>query len=81
MTQHDGLPVPGYKPQGDKAIELVTRNKRLEELVLRALDDLAGEAVDRRWYSIGRTDIEKGFMAVNRSIFQPERIKLDGDPA
>lgn len=78
--KHDGLPVAGYRPQTADAVAAVNENKRLEELVLRQLDDLANvEPTDRRWLAIGRTAIEQGFMAVNRSIFKPSRIALPDD--
>jgi hypothetical protein len=32
-----------------------------------------------RWLAIGKTDIEKGFMAVNRSVFRPSRVALPED--
>lgn len=80
MTEHNGLPVEGYRPQGDDKIALVNHNKQLEELVLRTLDELKlMSSIDQRWLAIGRTDIEKGFMAVNRAVFQPGRAKLPGD--
>lgn len=92
LAQHDGLPVAGYKPQSGAAVDLVNQNKRLEENVLRVLDDLATMkgpaalndkpseiAVDQRWLAIGRTAIEQGFMAVNRAVFKPGRVKLPGD--
>lgn len=73
----DGLPVPGYKPQNDKAIALVTKNKQIEEGVLRVLDLLRTDPdIDPRWLAIGRTHIEEGFMAINRSVFKPERAAL-----
>jgi hypothetical protein len=81
MTEHAGLPVAGYLPQSDDKVELVNANKRLEEQCLRALDRLATlPATDKRWLAIGRTAIENGFMAVNRSVFRPARIPLAGDP-
>lgn len=80
MTEHNGLPVEGYRPQSDDKIALVNHNKQLEELVLRTLDELKlMSSVDQRWLAIGRTDIEKGFMAVNRAVFQPGRAKLPGE--
>jgi hypothetical protein len=90
MTEHQGLPVAGYRSQKDIAVSLVNRNKQVEEQVLRILDELATMrgpdapanphelALDQRWLSIGRTHIEQGFMAINRAIFKPERVKLDG---
>lgn len=89
---HTGLPVAGYKPQSTTAVELVNRNKEIEERILRLLDDLAtmkGPAasndkpseitVDQRWLAIGRTHIEQGFMAINRAVFKPGRVTLPED--
>lgn len=73
----DGLPVAGYRSQSEKNVALVNHNKVLEEQILQILDALQGNPnVDQRWLAIGRTDIEKGFMAVNRSIFKPQRVEL-----
>jgi hypothetical protein len=74
--KHEGLPVPGYVAQPNANVALVTMNKLIEELVLRRLDALATTpGIDGRWLAIGRTAIENGFMAVNRSVFKPERLK------
>lgn len=80
MNEHRGLPVEGYRSQTTANVDLVNENKVLEEQVLRKLDELALLMdVDKRWLAIGRTAIEQGFMAVNRSIFKPERISLPTD--
>lgn len=82
MTSHQGLPVQGYKPQSKAAVELVNRNKQLEEQILRVLDELAAappDGIDKHWLAIGRTKIEEAFMAINRSIFKPGRAKLPDD--
>ncbi len=77
MTEHQPLPVSGYKPQSEETIALVNVNKRQEELALRTLDDLAQRSyIDKRWLAIGRTHLEQAYMAINRSIFQPTRINL-----
>jgi len=79
--QHSGLPVAGYRPQGDEALALVNEHKRMEERLLRRLDALSARSdIDKRWLSIGRTAIEQGFMAVNRAVFQPDRVTLPEDP-
>lgn len=78
---HTGLPVAGYQPQSDDKVALVNANKRIEETILRQMDDLQKVAgADLRWLAIARTQIEQGFMALNRAIFQPSRVKLEGDP-
>ena len=77
---HDGLPVAGYRPQSTNSVDLVNANKLLEEQVLREFDALAAMPdVDKRWLAVGRTHIEQGFMAVNRAIFQPSRVKFPGE--
>lgn len=82
MSMHEGLPVPGYRRQSQNNIDAVTANKQLEETILRTLDLMKTEpeSIDQRWLAIGRTHIEQGFMAINRAIFQPTRVKLPGDP-
>lgn len=72
-----GLPVAGYRSQTNKALDRVNENKRMEEALLRRLDWLPNDLeVDPRWLAIARTNLEQGFMALNRAIFKPERVKL-----
>jgi hypothetical protein len=82
-TLRAGLPVSGYRPRSKGSVNLVNEFKALEEKVLRHLDDLKDDThevlPDQRWLAIGRTAIEQGFMAVNRSVFKPARVSLDGD--
>jgi hypothetical protein len=78
--KHIGLPVAGYKAQSAEAVDLVNDNKKAEEIILRMLDDLAAmPEVDKRWLAITRTEIEQGFMAMNRAIFKPGRVALPED--
>lgn len=80
MTEHVGLPVEGYRPQTNDAVESVNVNKRIEEDILRRLDALGKrDDVDKRWLAIGRTQLEQAFMAINRSIFRPGRVTLPPD--
>ena len=72
---HKGLPVSGYRPQSPAAVNAVNGVKLIEEKLPRFLDDLAQEPelrVDPRWLSIGRTHLQQGFMAINRSVFKPQ---------
>ena len=80
MNDHSGLPVAGYRAQSGDAVDLVNINKALEERVLRQFDRLAEDpAVDKSWLALGRTAIEQGFMAANRSVFRPGRVTLPED--
>lgn len=77
MTTHSGLPVAGYKPQSDAAVALVNGNKVVEEEILRVIDAMQGQSdFDQRWLAIARTQIEQGFMALNRAVFRPGRVQL-----
>jgi hypothetical protein len=41
----------------------------IEQLVLESLADVAANPVtDKRWAAIGKTDIEKGFLALRRAV-------------
>jgi hypothetical protein len=81
MTEHQGLPVAGYRPQSQAKIDLVNLNKVSEEAMLRDLDTLAASGVaDRCMLAIGRTHLQTAFMWINRSILQPGRVALPDDP-
>lgn len=79
-AKHAGLPVPGYRPQTDRAVQIVTGFKQDEEVLLRTMDRMKDNPdFDQRWLSIARTQIEQGFMALNRSVFRPGRVRLPED--
>ena len=75
-----GLPVAGYKQtQPQWAIDLVNANKVLEEKILRQIDQhflMAGD-LDQRCVAQARTQIQDGFMWLNRAVFQPQRLEGD----
>lgn len=90
MTDEKGLPVKGYTSQSAEKIARVNHHKGLEERVLRALDDMQEEMIeaaraglpapfDPRWAATAKTNIEQGFMALNRAVFMPQRIDLPED--
>ena len=79
MSDHKPMPVAGYTAQIDENVQMVNMNKQDEERILRSIDLYAMNAdVDKRWLSIATTHIEQGFMAMNRAIFRPQRVKLEG---
>ncbi len=82
MTEqkHEGLPVHGYQPQGPVRVAMVNENKEAEERLLRQMDRITGMPdFDQRWLNIARTHLEQGFMALNRAIFRPGRVRLPED--
>jgi len=74
------LPVHGYQPQNIDAIAMVNANKESEERLLRMLDGMKNNPqFDQRFLNIARTHFELAYMALNRSIFRPGRVRLPGD--
>lgn len=82
-AKHTGLPVAGYKPQSDGNVALVNHFKEVEERLLREIDVMRDThqppRFDQRWLSVAQTHFQQGFMALNRSVFQPGRIALPED--
>lgn len=70
--------IPGYRQLTEDQVTAISAFKVAEEHVLGMLDELAETAIeiDPRWLATGRTQIEQGFMAVNRSIARPERLSI-----
>jgi hypothetical protein len=80
MPLHEGLPVAGYQPQPEDRVAVVNGHKESEERILRHIEVLvASEYINPRWAAIAKTHFEEGFMALNRAVFQPSRVKLPED--
>ena len=78
---HEGLPVAGYQPQTETRVDLVNANKQTEERLLRLIEGLARDDIgDPRCLALARTELQAGFMWLNRAIFQPGRVRLPEDP-
>lgn len=80
-SEHKGLPVAGYRPQSESNVIKVNEHKEVEERLLRRMDQMRvnPDLYDQRWLALARTNIEIGFMALNRAVFQPGRINLPED--
>lgn len=78
--QHQGLPVSGYLPQGADKVTIVNENKVLEERCIRAAEAIRdAEGMDGRMAALAITNIQQGFMWLNRAVFQPSRVGLPED--
>ncbi len=64
--------IKGYRELGEREIALMNEIKQkgaeLGELVDRLRTD---DSLDQRWVSIGATDLQKGLMALTRSVARP----------
>ena len=64
--------ITGYRDLTDQEVQQINDVKDLAqdiERLLQLLESLGN--VDKRWLAIGRTDLQKGFMAVVRAIAKP----------
>lgn len=64
--------ITGYRELSEKEVELMNAVKSLGAQAESIVNLLRAEPnVDQRWVSIGVTDIQKGFMALVRSVAKP----------
>ena len=80
--QHRGLPVAGYQPQSDQRVTIVNANKELEERCIRRAEEIRDTpGMDGRMAALAITNLQQGFMWLNRAVFQPSRVALPEDAA
>ncbi len=64
--------IKGYRDLSADEIALMNEAKELAETVGALADKIAAHGnPDPRWFAIGRTDLQKGFMGLIRSIAKP----------
>lgn len=65
--------IKGYRDLTQEEIDLMNEGKELAKKVGAYIDKLQNNPdVDQRWVSIGKTDLQKGFMAAIRGVAKPE---------
>jgi hypothetical protein len=72
--------IKGYRELDQHEIDLMNKIKEKAVEVGQLCDEIAAlsasgdltQGPDMRWQAIGKTDLQKGFMALTRSIAKPE---------
>jgi hypothetical protein len=65
--------IDGYRELTQDEIYTINDIKRLANEVGEVLDGFTRwEEADQRWVAIAKTDLQKGFMALVRSVAKPE---------
>lgn len=68
--QHEKI--KGYRDLTQEEIDLMNEAKTLAEQVGSLITKVERtEGIDGRWVSIGKTDLQKGFMSLIRGIAKP----------
>lgn len=64
--------IKGYRELSSVEIERMNKIKQLASLVGELVETLEQDnTTDKRWLEIGKTDLQKGFMSMTRSVAQP----------
>lgn len=78
MVDNQHQKIKGYRDLSEQEIALINEGKELAEKVGEFVKKLGTsdvvpttEGIDQRWLNIAKTDLQKGFMALIRSIAQP----------
>lgn len=64
-----------------KLDELRARNQRDFAIIPDGANGKLGAHFDPRWLAVAQTHFQEGFMALNRAVFQPQRVQLPEDNA
>lgn len=65
--------ITGYRELSQEEIDLMNDIKLIGITIGGLVDRLKSSPdIDQRWVSIGATDLQKGFMALTRSVAKPE---------
>lgn len=72
MVDNQHKIIKGYRDLTEEEIALMNEGKDLAEKVGAYSEKVKATAgIDQRWASVGITDLQKGFMALIRSIARP----------
>ena len=64
--------IKGYRELTDNEISVINDIKELADLIGQIVEEMEKtDGIDQRWLAIGKTDLQKGFMSVIRSIAKP----------
>ena len=64
--------IKGYRELTDNEISVINDIKDLANLIGQMVEEMEKtDGIDQKWLAIGKTDLQKGFMSVIRSIAKP----------
>jgi hypothetical protein len=64
--------IKGYRDLTQEEIDLMNKAKSLAVQVGELVAEIQSNSLtDKRWASIGQTDLQKGFMSLIRAVAQP----------
>lgn len=65
--------IKGYRDFSQEELDAINSIKELAEVVGEKVEEILSlDSSDKRWANIAKTDLQKGFMALVRSVAKPE---------
>lgn len=65
--------IKGYRELTENEVKAINDIKGLGDVISSVISQMeSDEMVDKRWLAIAKTDLQKGFMALVRSVAKPE---------
>lgn len=72
MVDNQHQHIKGYRDLSQKEIDLMNKCKAKAEEIGNLIETLnENPFIDKRWLAIAKTELQKGFMSLVRSIAQP----------
>lgn len=66
------MDIKGYRKLSDEETALINKIKMHAEVISQLTNEVQGtDLSDQRWLSIGRTQLQQGFMALIRAVARP----------
>ena len=73
MVENQHQKIKGYRDLSQDEINMMNESKSIAIQVGKVIEDLEKlPDIDKRWLAIAKTDLQKGFMSLIRSIAKPE---------
>ena len=66
--------IKGYRELTNEELNVINDIKELADLIGGMIEkfEKVEKGIDKRWLAIAKTDLQKGFMSLVRSIAQPD---------
>lgn len=73
VVENQHKKIKGYRDLSQKEIDLMNAIKTIANEIGSLIDEMNSvDSIDKRWLNIGKTDLQKGFMSLTRSVAKPE---------
>lgn len=72
MMENQHQHIKGYRDFDQSTVDLINKIKEKGSEIETLLNEVKEANADPRWHAIAATDLQKGFMALVRSVAKPQ---------